>query len=60
MPGPARRKPGSKKGATVGTGGANRRGLTGRGPTPKAADRKGHPAQRRAAAAARRSSPPAR
>src|SRR6185437_10944026 len=44
----------SKKGATVGSGGQRARGLAGKGPTPKAADRKGHPAARRAAAAERR------
>jgi 23S rRNA (guanosine2251-2'-O)-methyltransferase len=43
-----------KKGATVGSGGQARRALKGKGPTPKAEDRKGHPAARRAAAAARR------
>jgi 23S rRNA (guanosine2251-2'-O)-methyltransferase len=44
----------SKKGATVGSGGHRARGLAGKGPTPKAADRKGHPAARRTAAAERR------
>jgi len=44
----------SKKGATVGSGGQRTRGLAGKGPTPKATDRKGHPAARRAAAAERR------
>ncbi len=44
----------SKKGAQVGSGGQVRRALKGKGPTPKAVDRKGHPAARRAAAAARR------
>jgi 23S rRNA (guanosine2251-2'-O)-methyltransferase len=44
----------SKKGAQVGSGGQPRRALKGKGPTPKAADRKGHPAARRAAAATRR------
>jgi 23S rRNA (guanosine2251-2'-O)-methyltransferase len=39
----------SKKGATVGSGGQRRRGLQGRGPTPKAEERTGHPAARRAA-----------
>lgn len=34
----------SKKGPTVGTGGHNRRRLEGKGPTPKAEDRKGHKA----------------
>ncbi|MCD4549955.1 MULTISPECIES: 23S rRNA (guanosine(2251)-2'-O)-methyltransferase RlmB [unclassified Schaalia] len=41
------RKPGSKKGATVGTGGHSRRRLEGRGPTPKAEDRTYHPAHKR-------------
>lgn len=59
MPGNSRRrgavrKAGSKKGPTVGTGGNNRRGLEGRGPTPKAEERTGHPAARRKAAAERR------
>jgi 23S rRNA (guanosine2251-2'-O)-methyltransferase len=40
----------SKKGATAGTGGKNRRSLAGRGATPPAEMRPGHPAQRRAAA----------
>jgi 23S rRNA (guanosine2251-2'-O)-methyltransferase len=44
----------SKKGATVGSGGTRARGLKGKGPTPKATDRTGHPAARRAAAAERR------
>ena len=35
----ATRKPGSKKGATVGSGGQRRKGLEGRGSTPKAEDR---------------------
>lgn len=38
----------SKKGATVGTGGKGRAALRGRGPTPRAEDRAGHPAARRA------------
>src|SRR5438105_5620884 len=37
-----------RKGAAIGSGGQKRRALEGRGPTPPAADRKGHPAQRRA------------
>jgi 23S rRNA (guanosine2251-2'-O)-methyltransferase len=37
-----------------GTGGHGRRKLSGKGPTPKASERPGHPAQRRAAAAGRR------
>lgn len=44
----------SKKGAQVGSGGQPRRGLQGKGPTPKATERKGHPAARRAAAQTRR------
>ncbi|MGY1697688.1 MULTISPECIES: 23S rRNA (guanosine(2251)-2'-O)-methyltransferase RlmB [unclassified Geodermatophilus] len=43
-----------KKTATAGTGGKNRRALAGRGATPPAEMRKGHPAQRRAQADARR------
>ncbi|WP_233491108.1 23S rRNA (guanosine(2251)-2'-O)-methyltransferase RlmB [Blastococcus sp. TBT05-19] len=42
-----------KKTATAGTGGKNRRSLAGRGATPPAEARTGHPAQRRAAAEAR-------
>lgn len=49
-----------KKGATVGSGGNRARGLAGKGPTPKATERKGHPAARRAAAAERRSEAPRR
>ncbi len=47
----AMRNPGSKKGATVGSGGQRRKGLQGKGPTPKAKERTGHPAARRARAA---------
>jgi 23S rRNA (guanosine2251-2'-O)-methyltransferase len=44
-------KPGShRKGATIGSGGKNRRALRGKGPTPPAELRPGHPAARRAAA----------
>lgn len=43
-----------KKGATVGSGGQRRRALSGKGPTPRAEDRTGHPARRRAAGADRR------
>jgi 23S rRNA (guanosine2251-2'-O)-methyltransferase len=43
-----------KKSATGGTGGKNRRSLAGRGATPPAEMRTGHPAQRRAQADARR------
>ncbi|MBT0767674.1 23S rRNA (guanosine(2251)-2'-O)-methyltransferase RlmB [Kineosporia sp. J2-2] len=49
----ATRRPGSKKGATVGTGGQSRKRLEGKGPTPKATDRDHHPAARRAKAAAK-------
>jgi 23S rRNA (guanosine2251-2'-O)-methyltransferase len=49
----ATRKDGTKKGMVVGSGGQRRRALEGRGPTPPAEMRKGHPAQRRAAAAAK-------
>ena len=45
------RRSGSKKGATVGSGGQRRRGLEGKGPTPKAADRPQHKAHRKAKAA---------
>ena len=45
-----------KKTATAGTGGKNRRSLAGRGATPPAEMRKGHPAQRKAQADARRRS----
>ncbi|HEV2783255.1 MAG TPA: 23S rRNA (guanosine(2251)-2'-O)-methyltransferase RlmB [Actinophytocola sp.] len=45
------RKPGTKKGAVVGSGGRKSKGLEGKGPTPRAERRPGHPAQRRAAAA---------
>ncbi|GAY19178.1 23S rRNA (guanosine(2251)-2'-O)-methyltransferase RlmB [Mycobacterium sp. shizuoka-1] len=48
------RKEGTKKGPTVGSGGQRRRGLEGRGATPPAHQRTGHPAARRAAAAAKR------
>src|SRR5215212_3079744 len=49
----ARRTAGTKKGMVVGSGGQRRRGLEGRGPTPPAEARKGHPAARRATAAAK-------
>lgn len=42
------RKSGSKKGSTVGSGGKRRKGLEGKGPTPKAIDRKNSPAQKAA------------
>lgn len=52
----ATRKAGSKKGATVGSGGQRRRALEGKGPTPKAEDRiyhKAHKAAQRKAGAPR-------
>ncbi|MEU9075950.1 23S rRNA (guanosine(2251)-2'-O)-methyltransferase RlmB [Kitasatospora sp. NPDC004745] len=49
-----RRNPGSKKGASVGTGGHSRKALQGKGPTPPGAERKGHPKQRAANAAVKR------
>ncbi|MDR0626830.1 MAG: 23S rRNA (guanosine(2251)-2'-O)-methyltransferase RlmB, partial [Bifidobacteriaceae bacterium] len=48
------RKPGSKKGPTIGSGGRGRRALEGKGPTPKAVDRPYHPAAKRKAAAERK------
>lgn len=48
------RKPGSKKAPTKGSGGQRRKGLEGRGPTPKAEDRSYHPAAKRAEANRRR------
>lgn len=50
----AKRNTGSKKGQTVGSGGQRRKGLQGKGPTPKAAERPSHPAHRRARSAAKR------
>lgn len=47
-----------RKGAAAGSGGQGRRKLEGRGATPPAVERPGHPAARRAAAAARRSPTP--
>src|ERR1700758_2595710 len=56
MPGNSRRrgavrKPGTKKGTSVGSGGVRRRGLEGRGATPPAHMRPNHPAAKRMAAA---------
>lgn len=47
---PGARKPGSKKGATKGSGGQGRKSLEGKGPTPKAEDRSWHVAGKRKAA----------
>lgn len=52
----AMRNPGSKKGATVGSGGQRRKALKGKGPTPKATERPHHPAARRKRAAEKHSS----
>ncbi|WP_219420353.1 23S rRNA (guanosine(2251)-2'-O)-methyltransferase RlmB [Pseudonocardia nigra] len=49
----AMRKEGTKKGMVVGSGGQRRRGLQGKGPTPPAEMRPGHPAARKAARAAK-------
>ncbi|MFE3222091.1 23S rRNA (guanosine(2251)-2'-O)-methyltransferase RlmB [Nocardia sp. NPDC059228] len=49
----ATRKSGTKKGQTVGSGGQRRRGLEGKGATPKAEDRTYHPAAKRAKAKAK-------
>lgn len=51
----ARRNPGTKKGAVVGSGGQRRKGLQGKGPTPAASERPGHPAARRARSQQKRS-----
>jgi 23S rRNA (guanosine2251-2'-O)-methyltransferase len=50
----ATRKGASRKGPTVGSGGQRRRGLEGKGPTPKAADREKHVAAKKRRAAQRR------
>jgi 23S rRNA (guanosine2251-2'-O)-methyltransferase len=54
------RKPGTKKGPTVGSGGVRRRGLEGRGATPPAHMRPNHPAAKRAAKASQQGRPPKR
>ena len=48
------RKPGTKKGPTVGSGGVRRRGVEGRGATPPAHMRPNHPAAKRPAKAPQR------
>ncbi|MEG3614277.1 23S rRNA (guanosine(2251)-2'-O)-methyltransferase RlmB [Isoptericola haloaureus] len=50
----AKRKAGTKKGAQVGSGGQRRKGLQGKGPTPKAEERTYHPAYKRKVAAEKR------
>ena len=47
------RKSGTKKGAVVGSGGNRRRGLEGKGPTPKAEDRPYHKAYRKSEVASK-------
>ncbi|GAA2737699.1 23S rRNA (guanosine(2251)-2'-O)-methyltransferase RlmB [Pedococcus aerophilus] len=51
------RKGASKKGASVGSGGQRRRGLEGKGPTPRAEDRPNHKAHKMAKAAAKSGGP---
>ena len=53
------RKEGTKKGPVKGSGGVRRRGLEGRGATPPAHMRPGHPAARRAVKQARKPARPA-
>ena len=50
----ATRRAGSKKGMVVGSGGQRRKGLEGKGPTPRAEDRPGHPKKRAGTKTARR------
>ncbi len=54
----AMRKEGTKKGATVGSGGQKKARLAGKGPTPKATERPHHPAARRDRAAKKRAGDP--
>ncbi|MDD2857833.1 MAG: 23S rRNA (guanosine(2251)-2'-O)-methyltransferase RlmB [Candidatus Nanopelagicales bacterium] len=56
----AMRNEGSKKGATVGSGGQRRKQLKGKGPTPKATERPYHQAAKRKKAAERSDARPAR
>ena len=56
----AKRRPGSKKSATKGSGGKRRRGLEGKGPTPRAENRVGHPKARAKARAEARAAQPTR
>ena len=56
----AMRKGGTKKGMVVGSGGQRRKALKGKGPTPKATERTGHPAARRAKAASKRAANPSK
>ena len=56
----ATRKPGSKKGMRVGSGGQGRKALEGKGPTPKAEDRTYHVAHKRKVEAEQRAAKGAR
>ena len=61
MPGNSQRRGAvrkSGKGASVGSGGQRRKGLEGKGPTPKAAEREYHPAAKRARTATKPGSGP--
>jgi len=58
MPGNSQRRGAVRKGGkkpAAGSGGQRKRGLEGKGPTPKAAEREYHPAHKRARVAAKRS-----
>ena len=59
-PGASRRRPGKKKGPTKGSGGNRRQGLEGKGPTPRAENRVGHPKARAKALAEARAARPTR
>ena len=52
--GAVRKSSKSPKGATVGSGGQRRKGLEGKGPTPKAAEREYHPAAKKSRAVGQR------
>ncbi|WP_067780015.1 23S rRNA (guanosine(2251)-2'-O)-methyltransferase RlmB [Actinomyces vulturis] len=56
----ALRKPGKKKRPLKGSGGQKKHGLEGKGPTPRAEDRKGHPKARAKARAEARAAQPTR
>ncbi|GAA6527395.1 23S rRNA (guanosine(2251)-2'-O)-methyltransferase RlmB [Intrasporangium sp. DVR] len=59
MPGNSQRRGAVRKGGkkpAAGSGGQRRRGLEGKGPTPKAVDREYHPAHKRASATTKRGS----
>ncbi|HEX2705764.1 MAG TPA: 23S rRNA (guanosine(2251)-2'-O)-methyltransferase RlmB [Candidatus Lustribacter sp.] len=63
MPGNSQRRGAvrkSAKGASAGSGGLRRKGLEGRGPTPKATEREYHPAAKRAARGGRVTNPAGR